>query len=340
MILVKKSIKNAKTAGLHLQAQNNKSRVLILIITALITAVSLPLFNTRPVAGAKPETGKSNNNTDKLALEVVEIDSEINSLNERITGLKSKSQSLRSKIASAEKEILSNRDELSNQKDKLNARVRAIYMNGRSDTLINLMTSDDFSDFMIKREYTERIAANDSKLVVETKRKAEQLEEMVAGLKQKEKESDTLLNDLDSRRDDLEKTKKERERKLAAAGPKQAEVEQQSSRAASKIEEINPADSTPPPAGKEIEMNATAYSPEEPGLSDSTATGLKAQKGVVAVDPSFIPLGTRLYVDGYGYAIAADTGSAIKGNRIDLCYNTLQEALSFGRRKVKVKILD
>lgn len=340
MIIVDKIIKNAKKAEFSLQAKNNKSRVISLVVIALVLITLLPLLNTGSVAGARPESDKNSNDTDKLTLEVVEIDSEINSLNERIAGLKSKSQSIRGEIAAAEVEIRSNRAELVKKKDKLNSRARAIYMNGRSDTLITLMTSDDFSDFMTKQEYIERLAVNDSKLVKETKLKALQLEDLVAGLKQKEKESDSLLNDLESRRDDLAKTKKEREAKLTAAGPKQAEVKQQSSRAASKIEEINPVDSTPPPAGKEIEMNATAYSPEEPGLSDSTATGLKAQKGVVAVDPSFIPLGTRLYVDGYGYAIAADTGSAIKGNRIDLCYNTLEEALSFGRRKVKVKILD
>lgn len=75
-------------------------------------------------------------------------------------------------------------------------------------------------------------------------------------------------------------------------------------------------------------------------MNDHTATGMKAQHGVVAVDPSVIPLGTRLYVEGYGNAIAADTGSAIKGNRIDLCFDTLSECNKYGRRTVKVEILD
>ncbi|WP_286977476.1 3D domain-containing protein, partial [Candidatus Aquicultor secundus] len=70
------------------------------------------------------------------------------------------------------------------------------------------------------------------------------------------------------------------------------------------------------------------------------ANGMKARKGVVAVDPRVIPLGTRLYIEGYGEAIAADTGGAIKGNRIDLCYNTPGECFDFGRRSVKVSILD
>ena len=60
--------------------------------------------------------------------------------------------------------------------------------------------------------------------------------------------------------------------------------------------------------------------------------------GVVAVDPRVIPLGTLLYVEGYGFAIASDIGSAIKGNKIDLCYTTRKEALRFGRKKVRVHI--
>jgi 3D (Asp-Asp-Asp) domain-containing protein len=93
---------------------------------------------------------------------------------------------------------------------------------------------------------------------------------------------------------------------------------------------------------KVVTMSATGYSsdPSENGGSSRTATGLKIGHGVVAVDPNYIPLGTRLYIEGYGYAVAADTGGAIKGNRIDLGHNSRGEANRVGRRKVKVHILD
>jgi 3D (Asp-Asp-Asp) domain-containing protein len=57
------------------------------------------------------------------------------------------------------------------------------------------------------------------------------------------------------------------------------------------------------------------------------------------VDPKIIKLKTPLYIEGYGYALAGDTGSAIEGNRIDLCYDTYDEAQQFGRKKVKVYLL-
>ena len=96
---------------------------------------------------------------------------------------------------------------------------------------------------------------------------------------------------------------------------------------------------------KEVkEMIATAYypGPESTGewADGFTATGIKAGFGIAAVDPEVIPLGTRLYVPGYGHALAADVGGAIKGNRIDLCFETYNEAIQFGRRTVKVYILD
>jgi 3D (Asp-Asp-Asp) domain-containing protein len=87
-------------------------------------------------------------------------------------------------------------------------------------------------------------------------------------------------------------------------------------------------------------MLATGYSPQEPGLDDHTASGMKAQHGVVAVDPRVIPLGTRLNVEGYGNCIAGDTGSAIKGNRIDLCFDTLAECNAYNTGMVRVEILD
>lgn len=89
-------------------------------------------------------------------------------------------------------------------------------------------------------------------------------------------------------------------------------------------------------------MRASAYDPSAGrgrAATFRTASGLRAQYGVVAVDPKVIPLGTRVYVEGYGYAIAADTGGAIKGNRIDLCVPSRAAAMRFGRREVRVHIL-
>ncbi len=87
-------------------------------------------------------------------------------------------------------------------------------------------------------------------------------------------------------------------------------------------------------------MVATAYLPTDGGGAGITATGIPARYGVVAVDPSVIPYGTQVYIPGYGVAVAADTGGAIVGDRIDLCMESYGEAIGFGRRTVKVYILE
>lgn len=84
-----------------------------------------------------------------------------------------------------------------------------------------------------------------------------------------------------------------------------------------------------------LDVVATAYS--NPG--GYTATGAPAGYGDVAVDPSVIPLGTKLYIPGYGYGIADDTGGAIQGYRIDLCFNSVGQAWDYGRQTVRIYIL-
>jgi len=96
--------------------------------------------------------------------------------------------------------------------------------------------------------------------------------------------------------------------------------------------------------GRTLTMVATAYDPcyqcNYPYYGAPSYIGLPLAKGIIAVDPNVIPMGSRLYVEGYGEGIAADQGGAIKGNRIDLCFATHQLALDFGMKTVKVTILD
>lgn len=91
---------------------------------------------------------------------------------------------------------------------------------------------------------------------------------------------------------------------------------------------------------KAISMDASAYSADDPGNSAYTARGNLLKRGHVSVDPDVIPLGTALYVEGYGYAVADDTGGAIIGNRIDLAMDSHGEAINYGRQKVMVYILN
>lgn len=92
-------------------------------------------------------------------------------------------------------------------------------------------------------------------------------------------------------------------------------------------------------AGKAVRMVATAYTKDCYGCMGITAYGLQPGHGVVAVDPRVIPLGSKLYVPGYGRAIAGDVGGDIKGRRIDLGFNSYTQAINFGRREITVYVL-
>lgn len=87
---------------------------------------------------------------------------------------------------------------------------------------------------------------------------------------------------------------------------------------------------------KSLSMQATGYT----HTGSPTATGAMPHRGTVAVDTSVIPLGTKLYIPGYGQAVAQDTGGAVNGNIIDLFFETRQEAIQWGRRGVTVYILE
>ena len=109
------------------------------------------------------------------------------------------------------------------------------------------------------------------------------------------------------------------------------------------VEETPVVEDKPTSTGKVLYMESTAYSYTEPGSSYYTALGidLRQNSQVVAVDPNVIPLGTLVEVEGYGIALAADTGGAIKGNILDVHLGSVEACRQWGRRfNVKVTILD
>lgn len=94
---------------------------------------------------------------------------------------------------------------------------------------------------------------------------------------------------------------------------------------------------------KTIKMSSTAYTANCKGCSGITKTGLNLRKNpslkVIAVDPKIIPLGSKVWVEGYGIAVAGDVGSAIKGKKIDIFMSKKSTAKNWGRKTVTVKLL-
>ena len=84
-----------------------------------------------------------------------------------------------------------------------------------------------------------------------------------------------------------------------------------------------------------LNVEATAYT----YTGNKTATGVEPREGLIAVDPKVIAMGSKVYVEGYGYALAADTGGAIRGNRIDVFFPTFRQCIDWGRKSVHIYVL-
>ena len=139
--------------------------------------------------------------------------------------------------------------------------------------------------------------------------------------------------------------KEQAAREAQAAAEKEAAEQAAAEAAAQATAQATAQAAMTQPVGQTFIMESTAYSSDPAdalGGGTVTATGqnLLTNPMAVAVDPNVIPLGTRLYVEGYGEAIASDTGGAIKGNIVDVHFSTYEQCIQWGRRQVKVTILE
>lgn len=195
----------------------------------------------------------------------------------------------------------------------------------------------------------------------ETVQQKEQLDSKVANLRTNLTNNEKQLAELTAQEENIraEMAAKEAAAKAAAeqaattkVATKEAKNVQVSTAAVKQPEKSNSnttqTQSAPAPkqesssAGSWMSVQATGYSTQQPGLSTHTATGidLRVNPRVIAVDPSVIPLGSLVEVQGLGVYIAGDTGGAIKGRIIDIHYSSVSQALSWGRRNVNIRIIN
>lgn len=181
----------------------------------------------------------------------------------------------------------------------------------------------------------------------------QQLDTKMTNLRQQLAENKDALakiaadKEVENQRIAAEKARQEREAKEAAKQAQQSQTTttNQSQSQTQVVTPSQPTTSTPDTStstgGRVMTMESTAYSYSEAGASYFTASGtdLRANPMAIAVDPSVIPLGTLLEVQGYGVALALDTGGAIKGNIIDVHFPTVAQCKVWGRRMVQVRIL-
>jgi 3D (Asp-Asp-Asp) domain-containing protein/peptidoglycan hydrolase CwlO-like protein len=332
------------TGGIRVIRACALATCLLLLASALIVVSPASHRYGRALAQAEPSKPSQ---SDEAVKEVVTLDSEINGLKGSIASLEQKSGALGAKISSLGPQIEQRRNKLSARRAALAARARSIYVNGRTSKLVLLVSAENVSEMLDRNDMLNKVARSDARMIKTTRAEAAALQASIAELRNSKKEVDRSAAEARRRQQRLEQSRAEKQAVIAKAGANAASVLAQSGTVEKKMNDINSTRQAPMdpvsgrPTGRVMMMVATAYCPLEPGLDEHTASGMRATKGVVAVDPRTIPLGTRLNVEGYGNCIAGDTGGAIKGNRIDLCFDTLEEMNAYGGyRNVRVEILD
>jgi uncharacterized protein YabE (DUF348 family) len=222
-----------------------------------------------------------------------------------------------------------------NEHDKLNQKADALIKPGSKVEVVRVEKVTDVveepTNFAVVTKSDAELLKGREKVVQEGKKGS--VERKFEIVKENGKEvSRTLLS---------EKVIKEPQQKIVSVGSKKMVASAKSTK--TKVA-VSRGSSAAPSEGKEFYVSATAYTAHCNGCTGTTATGIDLRANpnikVIAVDPSVIPLGSKVWVEGYGHAIAGDTGGAIKGKRIDLHVPTKKAAYNFGRRTVKIKVID
>lgn len=257
---------------------------------------------------------------------------EINSLNEKLSQFESQLEGLYKK-----------RDELKNSIDNkreiLEEKIVYTYKYGNNDIAKIMIGARDINEFVNNMYLFINIMKNEAELIENLRFEKEEDERVLRKSEEKKREIEDLKEEIIIEEQKLLENIKKNQLLLDQVESEKKEFQNLLGEIKRRIAEIQP------PGLKligEWEMTATAYYSGGGGISGNgiTAIGLRVRKGIVAVDPRVIPLGTKLYIPGYGEALAADTGGWIKGNRIDLAYETLEECFRFGRRRLRVYLVE
>lgn len=244
---------------------------------------------------------------------------------------------------------------------RLEKLLRALYEQSGADPLAILLGASSLDEALTGLESIDRATADNRRILAQAQSARKRLARIDARLSAREVELAGLAAAARSRERELEASAAARASYVAALRRRQdltarqvSSLEAQARAAQQQTDGLQPADagvsalsapdaapvtatqlerSTAVQGARMLTVSAIAYS-----LPGRTASGLPVGPGIVAVDPSVIPLGTRMYVPGYGDAVAADTGSAIRGNVIDLWFPTTAEAYAWGRRTVMITL--
>ena len=294
---------------------------------------------------------------------VEKMDSEIDSVINEIDKNKQLMNKVNRDVKDTENKLNQVKNNVKAKEDLFGKRVRAMYISGGDSYLDILLGSENLSDFMSRVDTVSKVMKFDKNVVTKLKKEKEAIAKQKENLDQEKNKLSALKKNNEVALLRLNKNVEEEKRVLSKVNEKEKELvaasEAAKAKAAKEAEEnskqskevaannsnssegqtLSRGESNSGSYSKVMMMEATAYAGHGITASGNPTNRNPNGYSTIAVDPRVIPMYSKVYVEGYGYAIALDTGGAIQGNRIDLFMNSEAECNSWGRRTVKVYII-
>jgi peptidoglycan DL-endopeptidase CwlO len=271
----------------------------------------------------------------------------------RVQALEAQGARLERETESAQRQLEIARSDMASAHSQLGARLRQLYVEGDVDPLAVLLGAESLDEALSALDGLNRLAEQDRSIIEQLTKAKESLRTALSRLTTRRAELRAALDGAKDanayllrvqaqqnaylsslrRQQDLNRSQIANLSVQAAASEQQSEEVSSGGGSGGGAGGASQPPAPPPASGSKVTVSSTGYC-----LKGTTATGIPVGWGVVAVDPSFIPLGTRMFVPGYGEGVAADTGSAVKGATIDLWFPSCAQALAWGRRTVTITL--
>lgn len=300
------------------------------------------------------ELTQTQNDKNQLQSKIDNLNTQIDKVINDISTNKDTMNKIAQNIKSTQAKLEDAKNNSKIQNNLFRDRVKAMYINGSDAYLEVLLSSESLSDFISRMDTITRVIQFDNKIIAKLKQNEQDIETQKQSLYYENSKLETLKANNEVTLSKLNDDIKAQKELLAKTNEKEQQLkEQQLEESKTLYAQTSLAYTSSDLSGQTLSRGgmpssfsqvlsvvATAYSGD--GI---TASGAPTKRNVngystIAVDPRVIPLGSKVYVEGYGYAIAEDIGGAIKGNRIDIFVTSESEAQSWGRRSVNVYILN
>jgi cystine transport system substrate-binding protein len=333
-------------------------------VCAFAAVLALGLVSGAAAAGPTLKSLESQRRA--AILDLYALDSRVTAAQQTLSGLQQKVAALRREQQQLKQHLSATLGTLHASQAQLAANLRSLYKRGSVNTLAVVLGAQSLDDAVSQIDTLNAVTDQNREVVTITTRAETRLTALRSTLARRERqlhgavaEATRTLATLTAARDAhvafvdrLRRAEQLKSQQINALEARVHRAEKKSATltaaAATAADGGEAASATPTPAsdpppapaaepassgGRTITVSSTGYS-----LPGHTATGLPVGWGVVAVDPNVIPLGTKLTIPGYGEGVAADTGSAVRGNDIDLWFPTLSQARGWGRRTVTITL--